>query len=310
MNLLTQLGILADHALISWDISPAYTYGLFECRGDMQRVRSKDERYYYFYIDNFAEPAKLFLMERGIRHARVLARITAPQDMIDQCIAEQGRKYKDKTFAINGHLRQWLEEHVLAGHDAALVMPVVEAVTAVSHATGLPLTIDPLPELPKYRLRQNPAIIGEQEIEPIVRQYNFFEKKMNPSGDFPQYLVDSRNLTVTDMVTNLMWQRTASELMSFRKLQKWIEQTNEEKCDGFSDWRLPTIEEALSLLRPSTNDSGHYLHPCFTGKPGFIFTADRRKPGGYWFIDFGRAHVYWAAGTPFAGGFGRLCREC
>ena len=73
------------------------------------------------------------------------------------------------------------------------------------------------------------------------------------------------------------------------------------------NWRLPTIEEALSLLGQEKAKHGLHIHPCFTGKQGYVFTADRRKPGGFWFVDLRQARVYWASGT-MAGGFARLCR--
>ena len=46
---------------------------------------------------------------------------------------------------------------------------------------------------------------------------------------------------------------------------------------------------------------GLHVHPCFAGTQGYVFTADSRKPGGFWFIDFRQARVYWASGT-MAGG--------
>ena len=53
MGLLNRLGLDEEKARIDWEMTPADTYGLFECRGDMRRVRSKEERYYYFYSDNW-----------------------------------------------------------------------------------------------------------------------------------------------------------------------------------------------------------------------------------------------------------------
>ena len=82
MGLFKKLG-LGGTVSIEWNITPADTFGIFESWGGKDRVRSKNERFYYFYIDNWAHPAKLFLMERGIKFARVLARIDAPQEMID-----------------------------------------------------------------------------------------------------------------------------------------------------------------------------------------------------------------------------------
>jgi hypothetical protein len=148
-------------------MTPADTYGLFECRGDMQRVKGKKERYYYFYIDKWVKPPRLCFMEHGIRHARMLAFIDAPIDIIDNCIAAQGRSYKKQSFA---------------------------------------------------------------------------------------------------------------------------------------------IDETLSLLGQEKAKHGLHIHPCFTGKQGYVFTADRRKPGGFWFVDLRQARIYWASGT-MAGGFARLCRN-
>jgi hypothetical protein len=82
---------------------------------------------------------------------------------------------------------------------------------------------------------------------------------------------------------------------------------NQNEIAGHTDWRLPTIVEVLSLLGREKGGHGSYIHPCFTFKQGYIYTADRRKPGGLWFINFRQAKVFWASGT-FAGGLGRLCR--
>jgi hypothetical protein len=75
-------------------MTPIDTFGLFECREDMHRVRSRRERYYYLYIVNWEKPACLLFMERGICHARVLAGIDAPQEMINASVVSQGKTYE------------------------------------------------------------------------------------------------------------------------------------------------------------------------------------------------------------------------
>jgi len=107
--------------------------------------------------------------------------------------------------------------------------------------------------------------------------------------------------------TGLRWQLGGSDISSFRQLQRWVTEVNREQLAGQDDWRLPTIEEALSLLGREKGKHGSYIHPCFAIKQGYVYTADRRKPGGNWFVDFRQARVFWASGT-CAGGFGRLCR--
>jgi hypothetical protein len=157
------------------------------------------------------------------------------------------------------------------------------------------------------RLRPTGRIIAEDEVIGIVKQYGFFESICNPNGMFQNYLVRTNDReTVDDLVTGLIWQRQGSDIGSFGQLQTWMAGINQAGLAGFHDWRLPTIEEALSLLRQEKAKHGLHIHPCFTGKQGYVFTDDRSKPGGFWFVDLRPARVYWASDT-MAGGFARLC---
>ena len=116
-NIFDIFGINAAVDDIDLDMTPVDTFGLFECRADMHRVRSRKARYNYFYIDNWKKPASLCFMERGIRHAKVLVRINAPRAMIDACVASQGKTYKKNSFAIDEPLRDWLKEHIIKQYD-------------------------------------------------------------------------------------------------------------------------------------------------------------------------------------------------
>jgi hypothetical protein len=59
MHIFEMLGMAATVAEIDLHMTPIDTFGLFECRGDMHRVRSRKERYYQFSIDNWKKPATL-----------------------------------------------------------------------------------------------------------------------------------------------------------------------------------------------------------------------------------------------------------
>lgn len=311
MDFLHRLGATAREPLIDWEITPAYTYGLFECRGDMVKVHSKDERYYYFYIDNWQKPAGLCLMERGLRYARILARIKAPQEMVDRCVADQGKAVKEQNYAIDSALKAWLIDNLLIPEDETLV------VSSVSSPEVQPLLSDDcLPEpdglslksTNKLQLRSRPDFIAAHQIPGLIVQHNFYEHRHNPTG-FCQSLLSATDnqLTAADLATGLTWQRGGTDLSSWRRLQLVEEELNRLDYGGYNTWRLPTIEEALSLLTPVKNGHGLHNHRCFSPLQGYIFTADRRKPGGHWFVDFNQAQVYWAAGTGFSGGFGRFC---
>ena len=310
MGLLQKLGMKSDEGIvIDWELTPSDTFGTFESWGGRERVRSDNERFYYFYIDNWEPPARLCLMERGIKFARVLAHIKAPQEMLDKCVAGQGKSMLDQSYAIDDDLRQWLQVNVIDSADDSLVVPVLAGHDEEPLACDLPDVDADLPAgLVKHALRNTPAFVQEEEVAGIVKAHNFFDSRHNPQGRFDNYLVNNNDgKTISDLATGVMWQRTGCDITAIRQIHVWVKKLNEQNYAGHSDWRLPTMEEALALLEPEPNGKGLFLHPCFCMGQPFIFLADERKPGGYWFIDFKQGTVFWASGT-IPGGFGRVCR--
>ena len=81
MGLFTCLGLSSELA-IDWQMNPEYSFGTFESWGGRERVRSETERIYYFFIDAWGDEPRLCLMERGVKHAKVVAEITAPAEML------------------------------------------------------------------------------------------------------------------------------------------------------------------------------------------------------------------------------------
>jgi hypothetical protein len=312
MGIFEKLGLANKaQATIDWDITPALTFTIFESWGSKERnIRTKSERYYYFYIDSWQEPAKVCLMERGIKHARVMAEIDAPQEMIQRCISAQGEKAGlDKCYAVDEPLKQWLQDNILSGDCGDKVKLVGPDLEIEELDTGLPMKETPLPALKTVILPASSSVMNEDEVPGLIRKYGFFDSKYNPQGSFDTYLVDNGDgLTVTEKVTGVMWQRQGCDINSIRQVQAYLAGINQNGFAGFSDWRLPALEEAMSLMQPTPNAKEQYLHPCFSHHQPFIFVSQQRQPGGYWFVDYKQATVFWASGTN-PGGFGRLCRR-
>jgi hypothetical protein len=314
MGLLEKVRPATDQEIhIDWELTPEDSFGTFESWGGRERVRSHRERFYYFYIDGWQEPPRLLFVERGIKYLRVLARIEAPLEMLERCIATQGKGPQHKDYAIDAQLRQWLIANVIdtADDSKIRVLPEPEAtgrITGPPAGIGLPGREEPLPEIRRRQVRHEPMVLNETELPGIIEAANFFDSRYNPAGEFANYLVDNGDgLTVTDLVTGVMWQRGGCDITAIRQMHVHIQELNRQGFAGYSDWRLPTLEEALALLEPVRNARGLHLHPCFAAAQPFIFLADERRPGGYWFIDFKQATVFWASGT-IPGGFGRVCR--
>jgi hypothetical protein len=311
MGLSEKLGLGGQPVSIDWDLTPSDTFAMFESWGgkNQERIRNNSELHYYFYIDNWSSPARLCLMERGVKHAKILAHIDCPQDMLKKCVARQGKDMRDQSYAIDEGIKQWLLEKIIEGEDASRIALVDNSVAQEDLETGLPKKDDPLPTLKKVALRAKGGVLTEQEAASLAVRHGFYDSHNNLQGKFANALVDNGDgLTVTDQATGVMWQRGGCDLTTIRNVQKYVEQLNREGFAGYSDWRLPTMEEACSLLEPRVNAKGVHLHPCFSREQPFIFLADQRKPGGYWFVDFKQATVFWASGT-IPGGFGRVCRS-
>ena len=297
------------NAYVDWEITPALTYGLFECRGPGCAVRDAGERSYYFVVDAWGKTPRVFLMERGIRFARRLAEVSASEDLLAESIAVQGASCKDKNYAATGRLQQWLRDRVVPLQDLSCVTRITKGFGHDREslpAVALPPASGPAPAV--VRLRSAGAVLTENEVDALVTRLDVYESARNHGGRFRGDLVATPWAELTqDRCTGLVWQRGGSAWGFYRRVLRWVRETNRTGFCGFSDWRLPTLEEAVSLLVPEKTDRGLYTHPCFSGEQGFLYTSDRRLPGGYWFVDLRQARVFWAGGT-FSGGYGRLCR--
>ena len=293
---------------IDWGMTPDLSFGTYESWGGRERVRNNSERICYFFIDNWGQEPKLCLMERGVKYARILAEIGVPVEMVKECVRQQGTSSAfEKSYTINGTIKEWLIDNVVEAEGDAYVKPVYVVKAVEDMGVLLSRGVQPFTG-EQCVLPTEPAVINDDQIEPLIKKGNFFDSVFNPQGIFDNVLVDiGDGLTVIDERTGVMWQRAGLDIVSIRTLRCNIEKLNSEGFAGFHDWRLPTMEEALSLMEPEMNEKGLYLHPCFSMEQPFIFVAAQRKPGGYWFVDYKQGRAFWASGT-IPGAFGRLCR--
>jgi hypothetical protein len=73
--------------------------------------------------------------------------------------------------------------------------------------------------------------------------------------------------------------------MNYREVGKWLAQLNRQKYAGYSDWRLPTLEEALSLLEKTENQAGLFIDPIFSNEQKYIWTGDTFDKYKVWAVD-------------------------
>ncbi|MBT6050023.1 MAG: DUF1566 domain-containing protein [Candidatus Scalindua sp.] len=102
---------------------------------------------------------------------------------------------------------------------------------------------------------------------------------------------------VVNHATGLMWHQSGSDdYITWNNAYEWIRDLNNRGYAGCHDWRLPTVEEAASLLE-SRNRNGvkPYIDPLFSYKQWEIWTGDKiDSMDGAWCIGFDDGSVHWS----------------
>ncbi len=166
-----------------------------------------------------------------------------------------------------------------------------------SGRSGETLPLDP--DLPRKNFRDKARTnLSEAAVQKILIRRDFYSKMResdrksygHPSGkgSANQYELPANKQLVYDRTNNLLWQKSGSEeFLNYEAAGKYIAQLNQDGFAGFNDWRLPTLEEALSLLKKKPQgEQGVYADPVFDEKVDWIWTADRHSLLKIWIVHF------------------------
>jgi hypothetical protein len=86
-------------------------------------------------------------------------------------------------------------------------------------------------------------------------------------------------MVVVDNATGLMWHQSGSDdYVDWDEAKEWVEDLNsEEGYAGYQDWRLPTVDEAVSLLESSQINGDLYIDPVFSKNQRWTWTGDKSE---------------------------------
>lgn len=133
-----------------------------------------------------------------------------------------------------------------------------------------------------HNFRSEPKKLTLETIKQFVVNKRLFDSHMNPTGKGITNLFNKQDVpngkVVIDKSTGLMWEDSKVErFIHYSNAKDHVVKLNKEKWAGFQNWRLPTIEEAYSILEPTARKIDRYslhLDPELGESYPFIWTSD------------------------------------
>jgi hypothetical protein len=127
----------------------------------------------------------------------------------------------------------------------------------------------------KIRLRSEPLIVSEDEALTTfgLKKWRVGRDTIGEPRTYIENDFEAQGEVVLDYATGLMWQQAGapSNVMTYEDAKAYIQALNREQFAGYNDWRLPTIEELLSLVRERNIP---FIDPIFKNKDA-CWSADR-----------------------------------
>ena len=114
--------------------------------------------------------------------------------------------------------------------------------------------------------------------------------------------------TVSDRATGLVWQQSGSEFpMTWHGAKAYIQELNASHFAGSRTWRLPTIDELITLLTELPRVADYCIEPIFDQRQKRIWSCDRRSFIAAWYVSIDMGYVAWQDFTGYY--YGRAVRH-
>ena len=185
------------------------------------------------------------------------------------------------------------------GVEPAALPPLSEDSGDMSVAVAVQKPFTPL------ELRKAPAALSNRDVIDIIQRSGFHHPNNLSSwglsgpvkGNVQHgYELQAGNdgTVIVDRATGLAWQQNgSSESVSWNDAKVLVDQLNQSNYAGYSDWRLPSVEELASLLEFEKKNRNSYIDPIFDATQNICWTADTvESSNAAWAVAFNSGHVY------------------
>jgi hypothetical protein len=100
--------------------------------------------------------------------------------------------------------------------------------------------------------------------------------------------------TITDETTGLVWQQAGSKYpLTWLQARVYIETLNQQHFAKRNAWRLPTVDELMSLLTATPHGENLCIAPIFDPRQNALWSSDRRSYTAAWYVSVDMGFVAW-----------------
>lgn len=119
-------------------------------------------------------------------------------------------------------------------------------------------------------------------LDDLFRPKQYSSQKMLPHDDF----------IVEDSRTGHVWQRRgAGYTMTWQQAHDYVAGLNSRRWKGRVDWRIPTLEELLTILCLGRTAGSHCHNKVFSSQMKWLWSADESTKRQAWIVDFSESYI-------------------
>ena len=131
----------------------------------------------------------------------------------------------------------------------------------------------------EYLIRSIPKTVPKNNSLNVFNINSEWKPKIYVKNEF---LSKKDSLIVIDEENKLMWQKKGSQYaISYKKSLDYIKELNSSKFSNYSDWRLPTIPELLTIVEKNKQNNDLYINPIFDSQQKMCWSSDLHSDKTY-----------------------------
>ena len=138
--------------------------------------------------------------------------------------------------------------------------------------------------------------LEEFDVKQLLQTNDFYDRIRNPNGkgfkNHYQMIEKQSETLIVDLNTSLTWQQSGSkEMTTIGETNGYIKNLNAEGFAGFNDWRLPTLEEAMTLMELDVRNGVSHIETVFEESKKRTWTSSKARTWVWYVIDFEKGKI-------------------